>query len=207
MQGKLRWAPRLALGLLFFAAIAQAGVGTGNRSGEEVVNTVCAACHATGKNGAPKIGDTAAWAPRAKLGLSSLTTHALNGIRQMPAHGGNPEVADIEIARAITYMVNQSGGNWVEPIDASHPLSERSGEQIVRERCVNCHGAGDNGAPKVGDIGDWKPHLKNGVDYLVHSAVHGHGGMPPRGGMADLTDAEVRNAIIYMVTPKNAPSR
>jgi cytochrome c5 len=207
MSAELRWALALAVGLVSLGAMAQAGVGTGGRSGEDVVNTVCAACHATGKNGAPKIGDVAAWAPRAKLGLSSLTAHALNGIRQMPAHGGTPELTDIEIARAITYMVNMSGGNWVEPMDASHPPAERTGEQIVRERCVNCHGTGVNGAPKVGDIGEWKPHLKNGVDYLVHSAVHGHGGMPPRGGMADLTDAEVRNAIVYMITPKNASTR
>ena len=60
MLEELRWALALALGLVSLAAMAQAGVGTGSHSGEEVVNTVCAACHATGKNGAPKIGDVAA---------------------------------------------------------------------------------------------------------------------------------------------------
>src|SRR5437660_12135534 len=41
------------------------------RSGKEVVQAVCAACHATGANGAPKIGDQKAWSKRASQGLTS----------------------------------------------------------------------------------------------------------------------------------------
>src|SRR5687768_17332943 len=41
----------------------------GARSGDEVVKTVCAACHVPGVQNAPKIGDNAAWAARAKAGL------------------------------------------------------------------------------------------------------------------------------------------
>lgn len=204
-QSHFRWAVVVAAGLLPFAALA-ASSSKGRHSGKEVVDQVCAACHATGKNGAPKIGDVAAWAPRARQGLTSLTEHALNGLRQMPAHGGSLWLSDMEIARAITYMVNQSGGNWVEPIDTSKPPAERSGAQVVAQRCVTCHGTGVNGAPRVGHVGDWKPHLKKGVDILVQSAIHGHGGMPPRGGLADLSDKEVRNAVIYMITPENGSS-
>jgi hypothetical protein len=43
--------------------------------------------------------------------------------------------------------------------------------------------------------------MKKGLPYLVSSAIHGHGGMPPRGGMADLTDSELRSAILYMYNP------
>jgi hypothetical protein len=33
----------------------------------------------------------------------------------MPARGGNPDIADIELARAIVWMTNQSGASFKEP--------------------------------------------------------------------------------------------
>ena len=63
------------------------------RSGKEVVDAVCAACHVPGKDKAPKIGDAQAWSTRASQGLSALTDHAIKGIRNMPAHGGNARPA------------------------------------------------------------------------------------------------------------------
>jgi cytochrome c5 len=176
------------------------------RSGKDVVETVCAVCHKTGTHGAPKIGDREAWSKRASQGLTGLTQHALNGIREMPSHGGNPGLTDLEIGRAVTYMVNRSGGHWVEPLSAKNMAAERSGEQIVHARCANCHRNGVGGAPKIGDRDAWVPRLKQGLEYLVHSAIKGHGGMPPRGGVADLTDTEIRNAIIYMFNPVPAPA-
>lgn len=178
------------------------------RSGKEVVDSVCAACHATGANGAPKIGDKKAWSKRASRGLASLTKSALEGIRRMPPHGGNPALSDVEIQRAITYMVNQSGGHWTEPISTTKPVKERSGEQIVKAQCYKCHESGKDGAPKIGDRAAWIPRLKPGLDVVVRSAINGHGGMPARGGMANLTDAELRSAIVYMfnygtTTPKS----
>jgi len=177
------------------------------RSGQEVVEKVCAACHASGAQGAPKIGDHEAWAKRAALGLSSLTQHALEGIRKMPAHGGNPNISDLEISRAITYMVNSSGGHWIEPKSRAELLAERSGEQVVQLQCAKCHQAGVGGAPKIGDHAAWAPRLTKGLDILVRTAINGHGGMPSRGGMADLTDAEIRNAIVYMFNPDSARLR
>jgi len=177
------------------------------RSGREVVEAVCAACHATGANGAPKIGDTQAWSARAAQGLSNLTLHALTGIRNMPAHGGHPELSDLEIARAVTYMVNQSGGDWVEPATAKDLARTRSGEQVVKAQCVKCHQEGIGGAPKIGDLQAWIQRMKHGLPYLVGSAIHGHGGMPPRGGQVNLTDAELRSAILYMYNPAAVSAR
>jgi cytochrome c5 len=167
-------------------------------SGKEVVDAVCAKCHGSGANGAPKIGDATAWKKRASQGLSGLTAHALKGIRGMPSHGGNQSLSDMEIKRAVTYMVNQSGGKWTEPVDKSALPAPRTGEQIVKAQCIKCHEAGKGGAPKIGDRDAWIPRLKNGLDNTVRSAINGHGGMPARGGMADLTDAEMRSAVIYL---------
>jgi len=165
------------------------------RSGKEVVDAVCARCHAAGSNGAPRIGDKKAWAPLAARGLASLTKSALEGLRQMPPHGSNPSLTDVEIQRAITYMVNRSGGHWVEPVSTTSPTRPRTGEQIVRARCFMCHETGKGGAPRIGDREAWIPRLKPGLDVVVRSAINGHGGMPSRGGMSDLTDEELRSAI------------
>jgi cytochrome c5 len=169
-----------------------------DRTGKDVVDTVCAACHAKGEKGAPRIGDQKAWANRAAQGLTALTAHALTGIRNMPAHGGAPGLSDIEIERAIIYLVNSSGGHWVEPLGGATSTQARQSEQIVQTQCAKCHQTGLNGAPKIGDRAAWVPRMAKGLDALVKSAIHGRGAMPSRGGMADLTDQELRDAAIYM---------
>ena len=187
-----------ALAAVAIGVCTVAGAQTKERSGKEIVDSLCVSCHGAGANGAPKIGDKKAWAARAEKGLSGLTKSAMQGIRQMPAHGGNPKLTDTEIERAITYMVNQSGGHWTEPVSRVSKTPDRTGKEIVETQCVKCHGTGVNGAPKIGDRAAWTPRVKQGLDVVVSSAIHGHGAMPPRGGMADLTDAEIRSAIVYM---------
>jgi cytochrome c5 len=190
---------RMAASTAALAIAAQAAPAqVPEKSGKEVVDSVCVSCHGTGKNGAPKIGDRKAWAKRAAQGLTGLTENALKGIRQMPAHGGNPGLTDLEVGRAVTYMVNRSGGHWVEPASMRDLAAERSGEQVVKAQCAKCHQTGVGGAPRIGDRNAWIPRMKQGMDYLVRSAIRGHGGMPPRGGQANLTDSEIRNAIAYM---------
>jgi cytochrome c5 len=82
---------------------------------EAVFTAVCAACHATGAAGAPKVGDAGAWAPRIAQGYDTLVKHAIEGIRAMPAKGGNPDLDDVEVARALVYMTNKSGAKFKEP--------------------------------------------------------------------------------------------
>jgi len=200
-----RWvlAPMLLASAIFWGpqhALAQ----TPERSGKQVVDTVCAGCHATGAGGAPKIGDQKAWSKRAAQGLTSLTDHALKGIRNMPSHGGKVDLTDLEIGRAVAYMVNQSGGKWTEPASANDMKAERSGKQVVDAQCAKCHAKGVGGAPKIGDRAAWAPRLKQGIDVLVASAIRGHGSMPARGDKADLTDSEIKAAINYMFNPSAA---
>ena|SRR6185436_14427164 len=82
---------------------------------------------------------------------------------------------------------------------------ERSGKEVVDAQCSKCHLEGKGGAPKIGDRDAWVQRLKKGLDATVREAIRGHGGMPARGDKADLTDREVRNAILYMYYPGNAP--
>jgi cytochrome c5 len=85
------------------------------QNGQAVYTAVCAACHATGAAGAPKVGDAGAWSARIAQGYDTLVQHAINGIRAMPAKGGNPDLDDVEVARALVYMTNQSGAKFKEP--------------------------------------------------------------------------------------------
>ncbi len=78
-------------------------------SGQEVYNKVCMACHATGAAGAPKVGAQDQWEPRFAQGLDTLVKNAVNGIRGMPAKGGNPSLSEANLKDAIVYMLGETG--------------------------------------------------------------------------------------------------
>lgn len=86
-------------------------------NGETVFKGQCIACHGTGAAGAPKFGDTAAWAPRLGQGLQALATAAIRGKGAMPPQSGG-DFTDFEITRAVVYMANGSGGKFDEPTAA-----------------------------------------------------------------------------------------
>jgi cytochrome c5 len=190
--------------LLGMAALVPAA-NAADRTGKQVVEAFCIACHGTGVDGAPRIGNTAEWAPRAKEGLDRLPNSAMNGLRKMPAHGGQAALSDLEMTRAIAYMI--SGGTTPDPVKTYGTVSHGSGLQIVATRCGNCHLEGSNGAPKIGDIEAWRPRLQKGISALVSSAVHGHNKMPARGGFANLSDVDMRAAVSYMASRVTTPTK
>lgn len=79
------------------------------KSGEQVYNTACTACHSTGVAGAPKMGDKAAWEPRVAQGMDTLVSTALKGKGGMPPKGGNMSLSDAEVKSAVEYMIGKSG--------------------------------------------------------------------------------------------------
>ncbi len=104
------------------APLAQVTVKDANaprvyKTGEEVFKAVCSTCHATGAAGAPKFGDSTAWAPRIAQGFEGLLHTALTGKGAMPARGGTTpdDYSDYEIARAVVYMADHGGANFPEP--------------------------------------------------------------------------------------------
>jgi cytochrome c5 len=102
---------------LFLATLlvaAQAAVAQ-DRSGAQVYESTCSECHANGKLNAPKLGDTKRWGKLVREGLDELVPASLRGIRKMPAKGGNPDLSDIEVARAVVHMANAGGGKFAEP--------------------------------------------------------------------------------------------
>ena len=74
----------------------------------------------------------------------------------------------------------------------------RSGAEIVKATCAACPQAGVANAPKLGDKAAWAPQLKLGLNTLVQSVIKGKNAMPPKGGDASLTDAEIARAVAFM---------
>lgn len=95
-------------------ALKVASGGGEPKTGEQVFQARCAACHAAGALGAPKFGDSAAWAPRIKSGYEALLNSAVKGKNSMSPQGGG-EFSDYEIGRAVVYMANKGGANFPEP--------------------------------------------------------------------------------------------
>ena len=91
------------------AATEKAG-DSGSISGEKIAQKNCALCHASGMMNSPKIGDKEQWAPRIAQGKEMLVNNAIKGIGVMPAKGGNTSLSDAEVAAAVVWMANSSGG-------------------------------------------------------------------------------------------------
>jgi len=88
------------------AAVAAApAAGGAPRSGDEIGTAVCSGCHGAGVMGAPVIGNKGMWGPRIAQGKPTLYTHAIGGIRSMPAKGGCAACSDDEIKAAVDVLV------------------------------------------------------------------------------------------------------
>ena len=88
--------------------VAVAAGPTAVRSGEEVYNQFCFACHATGVGGAPKVGDVAEWEPRIAKGMDALWTTMQNGLNAMPAKGTCVNCSDDELRDSMNYLVDSA---------------------------------------------------------------------------------------------------
>lgn len=74
----------------------------------------------------------------------------------------------------------------------------RSGEAVYSSVCFACHATGAAGAPKVGDRNEWLPRIAQGEATLLQHALQGIKAMPPRGGCAACSDADIKAAVAYM---------
>ena len=179
----------------------------GGRAGADIYKAVCGACHDTGAAGAPKMGDKAAWAPRIGVGLDVLVKTAKAGKNAMPPNGGS-DASEEELARAVIYLTNNSGAKFKEPAAGAKPAaSDKNAEEIAKNTCFKCHETGEKGAPKLSDKAAWSQRASKGLDAVTKTVIRGHGNMPARGGLAELTDNELKNVIAYLLKEVGAEAK
>ena len=197
------------------AQVASAATSTG-RSGKQIYDSTCVACHGAGVAGAPKVGDKAAWSPRAAQGIKTLLQHATQGYKAMPPKGTCADCTEAELEGAINYMLNQSGVSAGGQSQASAPSPAPAaasaaasgdnlkgdaahGQKIVQSTCFACHGTGAAGAPKIGDKAAWAQRIAQGMQTLLQHATQGYKAMPPKGTCMSCSEQDLLDAITYMV--------
>ncbi|MFO8025596.1 c-type cytochrome [Thiohalophilus sp.] len=73
------------------------------------------------------------------------------------------------------------------------------GQKVYQQACFACHGTGAAGAPKL-EKSAWTDRLSQGKEVMYDSAINGKGAMPAKGGRANLSDADVKAAVDYMLS-------
>ncbi|HEX6930320.1 MAG TPA: c-type cytochrome, partial [Gammaproteobacteria bacterium] len=90
-------------------------------------------------------------------------------------------------------------------VAAAEPAeADVDGKAVYEQTCFACHGTGAAGAPKFGDATAWADRIAKGMETLHRHAIEGFTGetgiMPPKGGRTDLSDAQVKAAVDYMIS-------
>jgi cytochrome c5 len=92
------------------------------------------------------------------------------------------------------------GSAAADPPAVNAPVYDLNrGKIVFSENCLRCHAEGLYTAPRLGNAVDWKPRLAQPLATLIEHAIAGHRRMPPKGGFYALSDAEVSDAVAYVV--------
>jgi len=123
-------------GLIFLVLYSVATVQAAEevRSGKQVYDAFCGACHTAGVLQAPRLGNQEDWRAREKQGLEVLLSHALKGFKNMPAKGGNPTIKDEEIRNAVVYMLVSSGFDQYADKSATGEEDKKKTDTVVTEK-------------------------------------------------------------------------
>jgi cytochrome c5 len=85
---------------------AAPAVAAGPRTGKQIYDGACVACHTSGVLGAPKLQVASEWQPRLdEKGFDQIWKNAVIGINAMPAMGACGDCTDEDIKTAINYMI------------------------------------------------------------------------------------------------------
>ncbi len=91
-------------------------------------------------------------------------------------------------------------------VGATSSSEPKSGRSVFQRACRTCHGPGRDGAPRVGDAAAWQGKLERELDNLIQHATRGFNHMPQKGGLQNLSDADVAAAVAYVVAKQRRAS-
>jgi len=121
-----------------------------------------------------------------------------NGTRCMKnCFDGEPEIARIQGAGISDYQPPLSNKKDLPP-KKEGAAAEHPGKKAYEASCSVCHATDAMGAPMVGNKDAWAAVMKQGIDAVYNNAIHGKGGMPPKGGTS-LSDEKIKEIVDYMV--------
>ena len=109
--------------------------------------------------------------------------------------------------KPVLARINGKGiSDYLPPISTKKDLPKKKeaaaggeGKKLYEAKCAVCHGTDAMGAPMVGDKKAWAAVLKKGLDKVIHNAIHGINGMPPKGG-TNLPDEKIKEIVEYMIS-------
>lgn len=192
------WAPRIKTGFdaLWQSALkgkgamgAQAG---GDYNDVEIGRAVVFLTNAAGG----KFAEPAA--PAAEAGTATATTATTAGapvVASAAAAGPAAEAGPSASVVAALAAANKTAA----AATAATPVVAGAGQALYNQACAACHVAGVAGAPKFADKAAWAPRIPLGLDALTASVIKGKGAMPPKGGAASASDADIRASVSYML--------
>lgn len=73
------------------------------------------------------------------------------------------------------------------------------GAEIYDEVCDHCHKMGVDGAPKLRDTAAWRERIAKGRTVLLQHVHEGFGKMPVRGDCKFCSDAQLAQALDYII--------
>ena len=127
-------------------------------------------------------------------------------------HGKDTRASDVRVQKHVAERIKPAGQVYVGevPAGAGAPaagsaeivtasVTDMSGEEVYNQVCAACHAAGVLNAPVPGDAAVWEARLANGKEALYANSINGINAMPAKGGRPDVSDADIREAVDYML--------
>ncbi|WP_321865320.1 c-type cytochrome [Paraburkholderia tropica] len=186
------------------APIAQVSIRDANaprvyKTGEQVYQAVCSACHASGAAGAPKFGNAGDWAPRIAQGYDTLWHTALSGKGAMPPRGGTSpdDYSDYEIGLAVAYMANHGGANFQDPPKpAPGAANAASGAAAAAPGAANAASGAAAAAPAASGA-DANAAQASAAAAAIAAIPQAASGNPAAGGATQSADASQAGKALY----------
>jgi cytochrome c5 len=206
----------ILLSLLYATAHAQSSGAAPDTGAGKRRAAVCFACHnVDGKAKIPGVpnlaGQNRDYLANALLAYRDGKTRQNAAMNAMAAPLSDRDVANISAYFSLLGTDGKEGGVTPIPVAAAPAQHEtvaaqppaaaspvRPGEAVYSSVCFACHATGAAGAPKVGDKSEWLTRIAQGDATLLQHALLGFKAMPPHGGCAACSDAEIKAAVGYM---------